>query len=524
MRLILRIAWLLGLAVSSQAAYILLPESDRPLEPGLKLAYDLFKAGRLQEAHDRFAAEAKAGKPAALFALGLMHELGQGTEQNKAEAENFYREAADKNYAPAMANLGTLLYVDPKRREEGLTWLAKGSEAGAGKATIALALHEFHQQPPNREKARELFERALSQGEIEGAFYLGQLAESPRPEGQPDHAAATQHYQRAADQGHLPSMLRLAEKLLAGQGVPEDKKKAVDLFHKAAAQKSARALYSLGLLHETGDGVEKDPAKALDYYRQAVADPENAEPMAYNKLGFFHEHGMGVEKSLQQAVQFYQNGAEAGVPVSLYNLAIMTEQGRGVEADPAAGLKMIQRAALAGFTPAQHELGLRYREGKGVPQDPVAAIAWLERGARGGLAASQLALAELLAEGAAGPADHRSAAAVFGAAAAQGSAEAQFQLAELTESGRGVEASPARAYALYQLVAKAAEPSPGTPAAEMQARARKKVAELKSRLTAAELAEAESLFKGRNPAPAPAPASAPEKSSAPRKKSAASSR
>jgi uncharacterized protein len=46
---------------------------------------------------------------------------------------------------------------------------------------------------------------------------------------------------------------------------------AIKEFSDAAARGDARALRSLGLMHERGDGVPRDPTAAAEWYRKAIA-------------------------------------------------------------------------------------------------------------------------------------------------------------------------------------------------------------------------------------------------------------
>ena len=56
---------------------------------------------------------------------------------------------------------------------------------------------------------------------------------------------------------------------LEGDGCEKDKKKAVELFEKAADAGIARAYYSLGYCYEKGEGVNINRRKAADYYHEA---------------------------------------------------------------------------------------------------------------------------------------------------------------------------------------------------------------------------------------------------------------
>ncbi|CRX38584.1 tetratricopeptide repeat protein [Estrella lausannensis] len=76
------------------------------------------------------------------------------------------------------------------------------------------------------------------------------------------------HYlQLSADQDYPSALHALALRYAAGEGVPMDKKKAYELYKKAAdGAGHAKSFVQLGGMLEAGDGVECDIVKALDYY------------------------------------------------------------------------------------------------------------------------------------------------------------------------------------------------------------------------------------------------------------------
>jgi len=82
---------------------------------------------------------AAKGDEKALYKLGYMYEMGEGTEANLAEAKKNYQEAAARGYAPA--NL-RLIYFDVKangyNKEKNAGWLhtVKGHASGAGAESL----------------------------------------------------------------------------------------------------------------------------------------------------------------------------------------------------------------------------------------------------------------------------------------------------------------------------------------------------------------------------------------------------
>ena len=55
-----------------------------------------------------------------------------------------------------------------------------------------------------------------------------------------------------------------------GEGVPQDYKKAIEWYQKAAEQGHADAQYNLGWIYEKGRGVSADNYKALEWYEKAA--------------------------------------------------------------------------------------------------------------------------------------------------------------------------------------------------------------------------------------------------------------
>jgi len=82
---------------------------------------------------------AAKGDERALFKLGYMYEMGEGTDLNLTEAKKCYQGAAAKGYSPA--NL-RLVYFDVKAngydKEKNAGWLhtVKGQSSGTGEASL----------------------------------------------------------------------------------------------------------------------------------------------------------------------------------------------------------------------------------------------------------------------------------------------------------------------------------------------------------------------------------------------------
>lgn len=62
-----------------------------------------------------------------------------------------------------------------------------------------------------------------------------------------------------------------------GEGVKEDRKKAVDLFMKAAKQENGNAQYQLSKAYLKGKGVPADEAKAKMWIKKAVKNEKDGD-------------------------------------------------------------------------------------------------------------------------------------------------------------------------------------------------------------------------------------------------------
>ena len=78
--------------------------------------------------------------------------------------------------------------------------------------------------------------------------------------------AAAEWYRKAAENGHVQAMCRLADLMSSGRGVPEDPARALELYRKAAAQGNVDAFCGLARLYYTERGTEQDYVQAALWY------------------------------------------------------------------------------------------------------------------------------------------------------------------------------------------------------------------------------------------------------------------
>lgn len=77
------------------------------------------------------------------------------------------------------------------------------------------------------------------------------------------------------------SLCQLGDRYYSGNGVPQDKEKAAELYREAGENGDVTAQYTLGYMYDKGDGIEKDRDVAICWYEKAA---ENGHEAAGNRL------------------------------------------------------------------------------------------------------------------------------------------------------------------------------------------------------------------------------------------------
>ena len=189
------------------------------------------------------------GSADAQNSLGVMYRLGRGAERNKEEAVKWYQRAAHKKNAKAMFNLATAYYNGdgvPIDDVYAYAWFLLAQEGGSKSGDEAVRRMEAELRPYQITDALTKIGEMYEKGE-----------ELSR-----DDAEAAKWYRKAADQGSMEAAMRVASRLILGQGVTQNYAEARRLCEEAAKRKFSPGAFCLGLLYQGGLGVAKDPAEA----------------------------------------------------------------------------------------------------------------------------------------------------------------------------------------------------------------------------------------------------------------------
>lgn len=181
---------------------------------------------------------AEMGLACAQNMMGRHYHMGDGVEQNYAEAVKWYRRAAEQGDPGAQYNLG-ICY-----------------DCGTG-------------VPRNETAAAAWYHKAAEQGLAVAQYNLGKCYEDGTGV-QADAVRAETWYHKAADQGFAAAQNSLGLCYEDGIGVPKNAAWAVAWYYKAAEQGDASAQYNLGRCYMNGIGIPQNMNQAAAWYRKAA--------------------------------------------------------------------------------------------------------------------------------------------------------------------------------------------------------------------------------------------------------------
>lgn len=184
-----------------------------------------------------------------------------------------------------------------------------------------------------------------------------------------DGEAATNWYERAAEQD-LPAVQHdLAVRYFRGTGIPQNYAKAAYWWQRAAENDLAESQYNLALMLSRGLAIEQDDERAVHWYRAAA---EQGHAQAQYSLAVMYAFGQGVDLDYGAAARWFRQAAEAGVAQAQYNLGILYEHGRGLDADPQQARRWYESAAEQGLEQAVQKLAMLPAPAPPAPQAPQA--------------------------------------------------------------------------------------------------------------------------------------------------------
>ena len=317
-----------------------------------------YQSGDFSVALSEWTPEAESGNPRAQFALGLLHENGEGVEQDFEQAAHWYGLAADKGFAPAQTNLG-LLYYEGRGFEQDfdeaadLFELAADQGFAAAQSNLGVMYMLGQSVPQDNGRARTLLTSAADQGDSKARTILSTLPDEGDLNLIALAEAAEECREVEAEQDSGPTVdvdLTDVAEYRAARGDSQ----ALSWLERSAREGVADAQVALGLLLRYGIGTEADSERAAAWLSLA-AEQESA--VAQCEIGLMHLCGEGVTPNDKIAAQWLRSSASHGNPIAQHNLGLLFAQGRGVSRDLITARLWIERAAENGLAQAHLKLG-----------------------------------------------------------------------------------------------------------------------------------------------------------------------
>lgn len=147
-----------------------------PAMADVKDGVDAWGRGDYKTAVGEWQGPASAGDPDAQFNLAQAYKLGRGVPMSLAEAERWYKRAANQGHLQANDNYGLILF-QAKRRSEALPYLQTSANRGEPRAQYVLGTGHFNGDFVEKDwiKAYALMNRASAQGLPQATSNLAQM-------------------------------------------------------------------------------------------------------------------------------------------------------------------------------------------------------------------------------------------------------------------------------------------------------------------------------------------------------------
>lgn len=169
--------------------------------------------------------------------------------------------------------------------------------------------------------------------------------------------------QADADRGEPEAISTLGWMYETGHGVAPDAVRAASLYQAAIAQRDSFGLWRMGVMIDEGIAPGTS-AEAVALFRQAAAQKSAG---ATASLGVMYANGRGVERDYETAMRYYQAAARMGSAHGIEGIGVLYANGQGVARDMKEALAHWMVAAAAGDSDAMALL-MEHMPGAGAPE------------------------------------------------------------------------------------------------------------------------------------------------------------
>ncbi|MBC9229350.1 tetratricopeptide repeat protein [Acinetobacter beijerinckii] len=220
-------------------------------------ATQLYEAKNYVAAFEEMQRLANTGNAQAIYNLGYMHQVGQGTSKDEKKAVQYYQEASNKGFGKASFTLAQAYNTGnlglSKSSQKYKEYLDKASNQGSEEATIEIATWFFAQGKPEYDQLAIKKILPLLQKDYYPAIHLKALYDLSIGEKNKNPfmtQQAVEVFQTLAKNGYPPSLNVLGNMLANGDIVDQNLEQAKNIFARLAAANYPNAKESLAKVEE----------------------------------------------------------------------------------------------------------------------------------------------------------------------------------------------------------------------------------------------------------------------------------
>lgn len=281
-----------------------------------KLANYYYERADYTKAYNLFlkcASNENENKSNALYMLGKMQELGQGTDGSLTQAIQSYRKSVlYSTKLDCEARLALMRIGEP---------VEDRTEFVDANKTMLMGMNS----------AKDIYNTGY---EYENGLNK-RFVSLPK---------AYAYYKAAADKGYTKAFVKMGEIYISKYYPFNDKAKSDKYYQKAfkvysqKTENDGEACYEVGNMYKLGLGVEQSTEQAKTYFKKgAMANDKNAS----------YEYALICKSELEypDAFKYFKQAAESGIEKAMYELAILYEKGMGTETNRSKALEWYNKCA-----------------------------------------------------------------------------------------------------------------------------------------------------------------------------------
>lgn len=296
------------------------------------------------------------------YRIGKMHCYGLGTEQDYAQAFDWFLKSATEGNKFAQYSLANLYYYGngiEKDLSQAFFWYQKSSAQGQPYASYAVAqmYSKGEYVTENEDTAQRYYKAALSgflqleskdQADDNLYYKLGSMFKKGLGT-DIDMDKAIDYFKHSAELGNKNAKRVLTLEYISGEHLEQDIDKGLVMLTECADSKDTSACYKLGKIYFKGEIVLQDLDKAEKYL--LLAEDNEFTQYALGKLYLQAE-----KYNIQKAVDYFEKSADKNM-LSSYQLGRLYLFGTdGLEKDKEKAVEWLTKSANDGNEYAQNML------------------------------------------------------------------------------------------------------------------------------------------------------------------------